>query len=122
MPAFNTTSRIAFGGTDIDYAVLKDSVQNDDFDHVIHTDKAGGVVVYPRVTQQEWTDDIICTEAEANTTIRAWMQNRSTVVYTPDLVGAPGTTKNIIIMNPAFPFRHWGSGKWRGSLRMRETS
>lgn len=122
MGVFTTTRRLAYGGTDIDFAALRDDVQSDDFDHIIHTDKGQGVIMHLRGTQQEWTEDVICSESEANTTIRSWMQNRRTVVYTPDLVGAPGTTKNIKIMNPTFPFRAWGEGKWRGMLRLRETS
>lgn len=120
MAQFTLTRRIAYSGTNIDYAMLRDSVQPDDYDHVIHTDKDGGVITYKRVTQQVWHEDIICTKAEADLTIRSWITNRRTVVLTPDQDGDPGTTHNTQIMNATFPFAPWAEGKWRGTLILRK--
>lgn len=120
MPAFNTTSRIAFGGTDIDYAgKLRDNIQVDDYDHVIHTTKSGATVVYKRDDQEIWHEDVIVSEANSEV-IRTWITNRSAVVFTPDLVGAPGVTHTITIMNTNFPFFYWGSGKFRATLVLRK--
>lgn len=120
MPAFNVTQRITANAINIDFPLLRESVEEDDFDHIIHTTKDGSVVQYTRNTQKTWPLDIICTEAEADTTIRDWIENRRQVVFVPDLIGAPGTTHNTRIMNTTFPFAYWGNGKWRGTLQLRK--
>lgn len=120
MPANVITFRISQSGDNIDIPVLRDTVQTDDYDHIIHTDKAGGVIIYVRATQLEWVLDVVCTKVEADTKIRSWMAGRLQVVATPDLVGAPGTTHNTRIISPAFPMRPWGEGKWRGTIRLRK--
>ena len=120
MPAFNITQRISVSGDNIDIPLLKESVERDDYDHIIHKTKDGGTAIYVRATQKEWNLDVICTEAEATTKIASWISARSQVVFTPDLVGAPGTTHNTRIINPVFPMSHWGAGKWRGTLRLRK--
>ena len=120
MPAFVTTQRISYSGVNIDFALLRDNIQSDDYDHIIHKDKSGGTVIYKRTNQLEWDLDIICTKAEADTTIRSWITNRRQIVFTPDLVGAPGTTHNTQIINRHFSFGPWGEGKWRGTLKLRK--
>lgn len=121
MPAFVTTQRISQSGDNIDFALLRENVQADDLDHIIHKDKSGGTTIYKRTGQTEWPNVVvICTEAEATTKIRSWISGRLQVVYTPDLVGAPGTTHNTRIINRSFPMEYWGDGKWRGVLHLRK--
>lgn len=120
MPAFVTTQRLSVSGDNIDIALLRDSIQTDDYDHIIHKDKSAGTIIYIRAEQTEWDVDVICTTAEADTKIRSWISARSQVVFTPDLVGAPGTTHNTRIINPTFPMEPLGEGKWSGILRLRK--
>lgn len=118
--AFVETQRMTYSGTNIDFAELRENIQVDDFDHIIHTDKSGGTITYTRNTQKTWTLDVICTEAEADTTFRSWMENRRTIVLTPKFTSDSGTTFNTQIMNGTFPFAPWGQGKWRGVVLLRE--
>lgn len=120
MSAFVITQRISYSGTDIDFAKLRDNIQTDDLDHIIHKTKSGGTVTYKRTSQLEWNLDIICTEAEADVTIRSWITNRRQIVFVPDQGGAPGTTHNTQILNRQFSFAPWGEGKWRGTLNLRK--
>lgn len=118
--AFVETQRMTYSGTDIDFAKLRENIQSDDYDHIIHKDKSGGVIVYTRSEQLEWRLDVICTEAEADVTFRSWIQNRRTIILVPNHTTAPGTTHNTQIMNGTFPFAPWGEGKWRGLVILRK--
>ncbi len=118
--AFTETQRLNFGGDTIDFAELRNNIQADDLDHIIHKDKSGGTVVLRRAGQTEWPAiDVVCTTAQAET-IRTWMANRSQVVFTPKQTSAPGTTHITRIINPTFPMTYWGGDKWRGSLHLRK--
>ncbi len=119
--ASTETQRLTFGGDTIDFAELRNNIQADDLDHIIHKDKAGGTVILRRAGQTEWPAiDVVCTEAEADTTIRTWMANRSQLVFTPKQTTASGTTHTVHIINPTFPMAPWGQGKWRGTLHLRK--
>lgn len=119
--AFTETQRLNFGGDTIDFAELQNNIQADDLDHIIHKDKSGGTTVLRRTGQTEWPAiDVVCTESEANVTIRTWIANRSQVVFTPKQTSAPGTTHTVRIINPTFPMAPWGQGKWRGTLYLRK--
>lgn len=117
--SYTITQRMSVSGDDIDFAQLRESIQTDDFDHVIHTPKDGSMVIYKRNTQIEWELDVICTTAEADTKIRSWMAARSQVVFTP-LLAAPSTTHNTRITNTTFPMRPISEGKWRGTINLRK--
>ncbi len=117
--SFSVTQRMSVSGDNIDFAQLRESIQTDDFDHIIHKDKGGGTIIYKRGSQTEWELDVICTTAEADTKIRSWISARSQVVFTPTLA-APSTTHNTRIINPDFPMRFWGEGKWRGIINLRK--
>lgn len=112
--------RLSYSGDNINFPRLVDSIEMGDYDHIIHHDKNGGTIIYTRSTQKEWPVDVICTEAEADTKIRSWIENRYQLVFTPNQTAAPGTTHNCRITNKTFPMRLWGSGKWRGTLRLRK--
>jgi hypothetical protein len=118
--ATKTQQRMTVGGTSITFTRTAQFAQPDDYDHIIHKDKAGGTIIYTRSSQLEWDVDVICTKAEADTTIRGWITNRSQVVFIPDFTGAPGTTHNTRIMNRTFPLRPWSQSQWRGTLRLRK--
>lgn len=120
MAIFTLTHRMQYDGTNIDFPALRDTLQPDDLDHIIHIDKAGGIVTYIRASDLEWRVDVICTKAQADTTFRAWITARRTVAFYPDLTGAPATSHNCQIMNARFPFAPWGQGKWRGMVVLRK--
>lgn len=113
-------SKISVSGDDITITRFVDTHQLDDFDHIIHKDKAGGIIIYVRASDLEWDLDVICTKAEADTKIRSWITARSQVVFTPNLTDSPGTTHNTRIMNPNFPMHPWSMSQWRGTLRLRK--
>lgn len=118
--ATKVEQRLTDGVDTIDFIRTVEFAQPDDYDHIIHHDKDGGMVVYKSSTQAEWDADVICTKAQADTTIRSWITDRDQLTFTPDLTGAPGTTHTVRITSGTFPMIPWSMDKWRGTLRLRE--
>lgn len=112
--------RMSFGGTDITFPRTVNYAEPTDWDHIIHKPKDQSTVIYKRGFQVEFEVDVICTKAEADTTIRAWITSRSLVVFIPAFTTAPGVTYNTIILNREFSIKPWSQGKWRGTLRLRK--
>jgi hypothetical protein len=114
--------RLSYSGTNIDIPYLVDSLEMGDLDHIIHKTKSGGTIIYTRGEKEEWDVDCICTESEADTTLRSWIENRYTVLFYPNFTDAPGTSHNTKIINRGFPFRRWGQDRWRAMLKLRKVT
>ncbi len=117
MPLEN--QRLSYNGTNIDFPRTSEYNELGDYDHIIHTDKNGGTIIYRRYEKEEWTVDVICTKTEADTNIRAWMENRYQISFYPEHTTTPATVYSVKILNPTFPFMPWSMGKWRGTLKLR---
>lgn len=111
--------RLQYGGTNIDFPRLVDTLEMGDLDHIIHKDKSGGTVVYRRYETVEWDVDVICSEQNADTYIRLWIELRYALNFFDNFTDSPGASISVKIMNPTFPMRRWSKTKWRGTLKLR---
>lgn len=112
--------RLQYSGTNIDYTKLVDTLEMGDLDHIIHKDKSGGTVIYRRSETVEFDVDVICSEQDADTYIRLWIELRYTLNFFENFTDSPGSSITVKIMNPTFPMRRWSKTKWRGTLSLRK--
>ena len=85
----------------------------------------GTLYIYERGSPKQFHEVPVVNISSANAVIlNGWCEDKTSLTFTPDLTGAPGTTKTVRIVNQSRPLQimpiQWSSN-YQGTLMIRET-
>lgn len=115
---------LGYGGETIEFSPRPGYLMPDDSNRVLNTALDKTLYIYNWGTKGRWEIELNNISTGDADNIKDWWENNNTLTFTPDLTGAPSTTRNVFIVNDQAPMSMMFIGAWdskyEGTLILQE--
>jgi len=107
------TMRLTYGGTSVNFSPGPGYSEPDVMDVVHKRSKNGTLHSYKHFNKGRWECPVSWFDATDTANINSWWANIYDLTFIPDLIGAPGTSYTVRIVNSNKPLLQFSGPNWR---------